>query len=351
MVKNTALIYVSHPTGRIEPDVHFRYVDGEINLENVPLNGSVLLKALYLSSEPLIRYRMREAHVPLFCPPIELGDPVDNFGIGKVVRSEDPNFSAGDYVYGYLEFSEYSVYPGRIAHAYKGPLTKVNKLPNVPLSIYLGALGMPGTTAFQGIKGLAAEKLETAKTMFVSGAAGPVGTFVIEYAKVLAPHIKVIASAGNTEKIRILKDVGTDVAFNYKEQDTAAILKEHGLIDIYWDHVAGSTLDAALKNFADGGLIISCGAISQASGDDSNTVHHFDEIFKRSLTVKGILCYRGESASVVPEFFNEAVPLVISGKVSSHEHRYFGLEAAAKSLAGVHLGDNVGKAVIVVAEE
>lgn len=321
MVRNRALLYVSEPAKGIVPTENFKLSDGDIDFDSVPLNGGVLLKTLYLASDPYIRYRMREPHIPAFCPPIQLGDPVDNSGVGLVLRSEDPEFQPGDFVAGYLEFAEYSVYPGRIVHDYKVPLSKVEKLPNAPLSIYIGTLGMPGTTAYQGIKYFASEKLKTAKTMFVSGGAGAVGTFVIEYVKVLAPHVKIIASAGSAQKVQILKDAGADVAFDYKHEDTRKVLETNGPIDIYWDNVAGPTLDAALDNFRDEGLIIACGAISQASHDDSSVVRHFDEIFKRSLTVRGFTVYHGESAVVVPKFYEEVVPLVVQGKITSREHQ------------------------------
>ncbi|EKM57159.1 uncharacterized protein PHACADRAFT_208297 [Phanerochaete carnosa HHB-10118-sp] len=348
MVKNGALIYTAHPEKNIDPAMHTRYVEGEIDLDKVPLNGGVLLKTFYLSSDPYIRYRMREPHLASFVPTLS---GIDNFGVGQVLRSEDPKFEPGNYVTGYLEFSEYSVYPGKIIHGFKEPLAKIEKLPGIPLSIYIGTLGMPGTTAYQALKYFGAEKLKTAKTMFVSGAAGPVGTFVIEYSKVLAPHLKVIASAGSAVKVKIMKDVGADIAFNYKEQDTAKVLEDHGPIDIYWDNVAGPTLDAALRNFNNNGLIIACGAISQANHDDASVVRNFDQIFQRSLTVRGFITGQGESAAVVPKFYEEVVPLVLQNKITSREHKSHGLVEAGKALAEVHVGANAGKAVIVVADE
>lgn len=117
--------------------------------------------------------------------------------------------------------------------------------------------------------------------MFVSTGAGPVGTMVIEYAKAVAPHLKIIASAGSKDKVEFMRSIGVDVAFNYKEEDTTKILKEHGPIDMfvahnysihlrliafcsYWDNVAGPILDGALENMNMFGLIVACGAISGA---------------------------------------------------------------------------------------
>ncbi|EKM60524.1 uncharacterized protein PHACADRAFT_167865 [Phanerochaete carnosa HHB-10118-sp] len=316
MAGDSHVIYAAHPEGHIEPDVHLKYVESEIDLESVPLNGGGLLKAVAISSDPYLRYRMRDPSIPHFVPAFDLGEPIENFGIAAVMRSDDPKFKTGD------QFSDYNVFPGTRPMALRFGLTKVEKIPGHPLSICTG------------LKGFASEKVKTSKTLFVSGGAGPVGTFVIEYAKVMAPHLKIIASAGSAAKVKIMKECGADVAFNYKEQDAREILSEHGPIDIYWDNVSGPILDAALVNFNSQGLII-----------------HLGEIFERSLTVKGLRFAQGESAQVISSFFDEVIPLVKQGKITSREHRYNGLKAAGNALRDVHTGDNVGKAVIVVDEE
>jgi NADPH-dependent curcumin reductase CurA len=121
-VKNGTVIYAAHPTGHIEPDVHVKYVEKEIDLDNVPLNGGVLLKTIAVSSDPYMLYRMRDPSIQMFTPAIPLGSPcvhpalycsrisnsnvalisVDNNGVAKVLRSENPNFKPGEYVLGYL---------------------------------------------------------------------------------------------------------------------------------------------------------------------------------------------------------------------------------------------------------
>ncbi|GJE93493.1 NADP-dependent oxidoreductase [Phanerochaete sordida] len=351
MVKNGVLLYAAHPTGAIDADTYFAYAERDLDLARAPLSGGVLLRTLFLSSDPYLRVRMCAPEARSFVPPFRLGEPVDNFGVAQVLRSEDPHLAPGDYVVGYLDFAEYSVYPGKDPHEFKIPLTKVQVLPGIPLSVYLGTLGMPGTTAFQGLTYFCADKLKTAEVMFVSGGAGPVGTFVIEYAKLLAPHVKIVASAGTSEKLRIMQSVGADVVFNYKEQDAVKVLQEQRPLDIFWDNTGGPQLDAALQNFRDEGLIISCGAISQNNLDEKTAVKHIGEFSRRSLTMRGILVYKGESAAVAPRFYDEVVPLVLQGKITSREHRYQGLQQAGKALADVHRGANTGKAVIVVAEE
>ncbi|KAJ3522116.1 hypothetical protein NM688_g8923 [Phlebia brevispora] len=362
---NTPIVNGSHMT----PDVNIKYVEQTIDLDNVPLDGGVLVKTLAMSVDPYLIYRMRDPNIPMFCPPMTVGEPADNLGVGKIVRSDDPKFKPGDFVIGYLNFQEYSVYPGKIVHFFKTPLQKVDKIPGIPWSVFTGTLGLAGMTAWSGLKVYATEKVKTAKTLFVSGGGGPVGTFVIEYAKIMAPHLKVIASAGTDEKVKIMKQVGADVAFNYKTEDTEKILRENGPIDIYWDNVAGPTLDAALVNMTDYGLIIACGSASSAVGTSyvkvtrslrlfavsmtlTGPLHqHFEEIFKRSITVNGFIVNRGPTGDILPQFHQEVVPLVLQKKISVFEQRYDGIKNAGQAMHDLHTGANTGKAVVIVADD
>ncbi|THH00055.1 hypothetical protein EW026_g2429 [Hermanssonia centrifuga] len=353
IIKNGTVIYAEHPTNHIVPGVTTKYIEEDIDLDNVPLNGGVLIKTLALSSDPYMRYRMRDPSIPMFCPVVPLGQPLDNFGVGTIVRSEDPAFKPGDFVDGFINFQEYSVWPGppEQQHVLRY-LTKIDRAPGLPATIYTGTLGLAGKSAYSAYDVLAKEKSLESKVLFVSGAAGPVGTFVVEYARICNPNLKIIGSAGSAAKIEILKKIGCDVTINYKEQDTAAILKEHGPIDIYWDNTSGATLDAALKNMSFFGLIVACGAISAASNNgDGSIVRNFEEVFQRSIAIRGFVYGMGEPAKVLPEFYEKATKLVLEGKITSREHRFNGLREAGEALEVVHSGKNTGKAVIVVRDE
>jgi len=354
VVKNGTVYYVKQPTDNIVPGETVKYVEEEIDLDNVPLNGGVLLKAIAVSSDPYMRYRMREpeSNRNVFCPPLLLNKPVDNFGVATVIRSEDPNFKPGDFVDGFINFQEYSIWPPPPEQKhFLRYIQKIDRPASIPPSVYTGTLGLAGKTGFTAFDVFAKEKAKESKTIFVSGAAGAVGTFVCQYAKIINPKIKVIGSAGSPEKIKILKDIGVDVAINYKTEDTEKVLREHGPIDIYWDNVAGSTLDAALVNMNSQGLIIACGAISAASNNgEGSIVRHFEEVFERSLTVRGFTVGTGPSAAALPKFYEAVTPLVVEGKITSREHR-FSLKETGEALASVHLGKNVGKAVIVVSDD
>ncbi|KAI0701981.1 hypothetical protein BC835DRAFT_145666 [Cytidiella melzeri] len=352
LTKNPTLVYVEHPghTGHIIEGVHVKVEHRPIDLETEPVNGGVLLKTIAVSSDPYMRYRFRDANVAMFCPPILLNDPVDNFGVGKVVRSEDPNLKEGDLVFGYLAFSEYSVYPPKNPHFFNQPLRKIDPIPGTSLSVYLGPLGLIGTTVYPAWQAFLKDKVKDAKTMFVTSGAGGIGTFLTEYAKIVAPHIKIIASAGTDEKVEGMKKHGVDVAFNYKTEDAKEVLRKHGPIDIYWDNVGGPQLDAALLNFNTFGTIIACGCISSAT--EASSIKHFDEIFKRSLTVHGFIAFTGAVLPPMATFADDVVPLVVSGKISTqHEHRYAGVKEAVTALNAVHTGENKGKAVVVFSED
>ncbi|PPQ97816.1 hypothetical protein CVT26_012916, partial [Gymnopilus dilepis] len=154
---------------------------------------------------------------------------IDGYAIGKVIRSENPQVKVGDHVYGYLEFQNYSV---------RKDLTGLRIIENkekLPWSLYVGVLGMPGKTAYMARKEYAQAK--KGETVFVSAAAGPVGSFVIQLAKM--DGLKTIGTAGTAEKVEFLKEIGTDVIFNYKTTKPRDVLLKEGGIDIYWDNVGG----------------------------------------------------------------------------------------------------------------
>ncbi|CAL1710176.1 unnamed protein product [Somion occarium] len=351
VVTNGRVIYLGHPEGIYQPGVHTKYVEEQLDTDAVPLNGGILVKLLAISSDPYMRHRMRDPTIKMFAPPVTVGEPIDNFSVAKVVRSEDSAYSPGDYVIGYFSFEHYSVHPGHIKHEFKH-CVKVPKIPGLPLSAFVGILGLTGRTAFTGWHLYAKKKAETSKTLFVSGGAGAVGTWLIEYVKAIHPHLKIIASAGTKPKVDLLKSLGTDVAFNYKEENAEKILAEHGPIDIYWDNVSGAQTDAALVNMSMFGLILACGAIAGLNKEDEGIVRHFEKIFERYLTVQGFLFRTGPDAErAFNEFDQEVFPLLQAGKIQNREHRFIGLQNSEKALLAVHTGENFGKAVIIVDEE
>ncbi|KAF7983654.1 hypothetical protein HWV62_19535 [Athelia sp. TMB] len=347
-VRNARVLYLAHPTTYIQPGETTRYDDSQtIDIENVPLNGGFLLQSIVISSDPYIRTRLHAPEVKGYLPPMIIGQPMEGFGIGRVVRSEEPKYPKGTVLYGMLGmcnpeplafddaeqeigFEEYAVRNDKDVIL---PWMPMQKADDLSWSLYVGTLGVPGQTAYFGWRALAEEKGKTAKTLFISVAGGPVGSFLIQFVKMKHPHIKIIASAGTQQKLDQMKALGADVVINYKTEDVAAILEEHGPLDIYWDMAAGPILDAALAQMNKFGLIV-----------------NFDQMFKMSLTVRGFHAY--DFLQEYMEEFLEGVPkLVKSGKIMVSEQRFVGLENAEAALLAVHTGTNFGKAVVVVSDD
>ncbi|KAF8641658.1 hypothetical protein AX14_009854, partial [Amanita brunnescens Koide BX004] len=213
MVTNGRVLFNSIPTGYPVPGETVVYSESqEIDLERVELRGGFLLKTLVLSIDPFLRGQMRDENIPSYMPPFILGEPLSGFGVGVVLRSEDPGVKVGNHIYGILQHEEYHVYKKNEINSFK----VLHNEYRLPWSVFVGAAGMPGKTAYYAWKLFSdAKKGETA---FVTTGAGPVGSFVIQLAK--RDGLKVIASAGSPEKIEFIKSIGADVAFNYKQTQT-----------------------------------------------------------------------------------------------------------------------------------
>ncbi|KAJ4477154.1 NAD(P)-binding protein [Lentinula aciculospora] len=259
-ITNGRLLFKDIPTGYPIPGETTIYdTSTTIDLENEPLNGSFLVKTLILSVDPYMRGKMRSPELESYTPPYFVDEPLYNYGVGKVIRSEHSAFHAGDHVYGILDFAEYFI-PKDISEL------KVIVRPEstLPFSVYVGAAGMPGQTSYYGWREYA--KAKAGEVIFVTTAAGPVGSIVVQLAK--QDGLKVIASAGSDEKVKFCKEIGADVAFNYKTTNTADILAREGPIDIFWDNVGGPILDVAISNAALHGRIIICGFITQYNNEE-----------------------------------------------------------------------------------
>ncbi|KAG8213901.1 hypothetical protein J3R82DRAFT_10646 [Butyriboletus roseoflavus] len=348
-ITNARQIFNEIPTGWSSSSGQFGYpIPGRtvvydtgqtIDLENVPLRGGILLKTLILSIDPYMRGRMRDPTITdSYIPAFQLGQPLSNYGVGVVVRSENPAFNAGDHVYGFFPFEEYSV------HTEVEGFSKIENKHNIPWSVFVGAAGMPGQTAYCAWKEYAqAKKGEVA---FVTAGAGAVGSLVIQLAK--RDGLKVIASAGSDEKVAFMKEIGADVAFNYKTTKTSEVLKKEGPIDVYWDNVGGETLEAALDAAARNARFIECGMIS-GYNTKPYPVMNLVGIVMKELKFYGFLV-----ASILPKykdaFYAEVPALIASGEFKLKEDLAKGLESVGEAILAVQKGANTGKTVIIVAD-
>ncbi|KAF7965960.1 hypothetical protein HWV62_39162 [Athelia sp. TMB] len=337
-VTNGRHLFNKVPTGYPVPGETTVWDESQkIDLENVPLNGGFLLKVLVVSIDPYQRGKMRDATIKSYSPPYLIGEP--NYGVAVVLRSENPAFKKGDHLYGGVYFQQYIVSNNvdnyRILENKEG----------LPWSAYVGAAGMPGKTAWFAWKEWADSK--KGETVFVSGGAGPVGSLVIQLAKL--EGLKVIASAGSAEKVAFLKEIGTDVAFNYKTESTKEVMEREGPINIYWDNVGGETLDLALANAAPHARFIECGMISVYNGKPypiQNIMHVVSKQIKMYGFIVGSLADKYEEA-----FYKEVPAKLARGELKFKEDLTKGLEHAGQGILDVQTGKNNGKKAIIVAED
>uniref|UniRef100_A0A0A8XTJ2 Enoyl reductase (ER) domain-containing protein n=1 Tax=Arundo donax TaxID=35708 RepID=A0A0A8XTJ2_ARUDO len=257
-------------------------VSGTASLAVPPGSAAVVVKNLYLSCDPYMRGRMTEHETPSYVPDFVPGEVLVNHGVSKVVASGHPDFKVGDLVWGITGWEEYTLNPKPES------LFKINH-PEMPLSYYIGVLGMPGLTAYAGFFNVA--KPKKGDYVFVSAASGAVGQIVGQLAKLTGCYV--VGSAGSDEKVNLLKTkFGVDYAFNYKkEQDLNAALKRYFPegIDIYFENVGGAMLDAVLLNMRVHGRIAVCGMISQYNLEQPEGVHNLFCLVSKRVRMEGFL--------------------------------------------------------------
>ncbi|KAF8450317.1 alcohol dehydrogenase [Boletus edulis BED1] len=339
-VTNARQIFNEVPTGYPIPGQTMVYdTTPTIDLENVPLNGGFLVKTLVVSIDPYMRGRMRDASVKSYVAAFKVGEPLENYGVCVVLRSENSALGAGDHLYGMLPFEEYSI------QTKPEKFGKIKNEHNLPWRVFVGAAGMPGQTAYCAWKEYAqAKKGEAA---FITAGAGAVGSLVIQFAK--RDGLKVIASAGSDEKVAFMKEIGADVVFNYKTTKTSEVLAKEGPIDVYWDNVGGETLDAALAHAARYARFIECGMIS------GYNAAAYPIMNLMNVMTKEIKMYGFVMTSILPKyrsaFYTEIPALLASNELVFKEELTKGLEGAGEAILAVQKGTNSGKSVVVVADQ
>lgn len=340
LTKNSRVLFNEVPKGYPEPGKTTVYDTTQtIDVENVHLDGGFLLKTLELSIDPYMRGRMRHPEKKSYSAPFAIGQPLTGHGVGVVVRSELEGVNAGDHLYGFFEHVQYS-----IRKDLSGLRVIDNKL-KLPWSAFIGVAGMPGKTAYMAWKEYS--KAKKGETVFVTTGGGPVGSLVIQLAKL--DGLKVIASAGSEEKVQFMKEIGADVAFNYKTTDTAEVLEKEGPIDIYWDNVGGATLDAALEAAALNARFIECGMIA-GYNVGGQPIKNLINVIGKSLSIHGFIVSRLEP-KYDDEFYAVVPAKVASGEIQHREDVYDGLDKVGDIILAVQQGLNKAKAVVHVADD
>jgi len=293
----------------------------------------VLVRNLYMSVDPYMRGRMNDRKS--YVSPFELGEPLDGRAVGEVIESRARKFKHGDAVTSNFGWREYFIASPDDLH----PVSREIR----PLSVYLGALGMTGMTAWAGLHLV---EVKAGETIFISGAAGAVGSVAGQLAKLRG--CRVIGSAGSGEKVQFLREeCGFDIAFDYKVGPVVEQLKVEAPdgIDVCFDNVGGESLEAALEALRVHGRIIACGAISGYNADKPRPgpSNLFNMITKR-LTMKGLLVRdwldrQGEFETEVGGYFK-------AGKLKSKETVVNGIDQAVGAFLGLFEGLNIGKMIV-----
>jgi NADPH-dependent curcumin reductase CurA len=311
-----------------------------VQAELPPLGaGQVLVRNLVMSVDPYMRGRMTD--VRSYVPPFAVGKALDGGAVGEVIVSKSPGLAAGDLVLHGLGWREYAVV-GAAGAARVDPAL-------APPGAYLGVLGMPGHAAYAGL--LKAAEFREGDVVFVSGAAGAVGSLVGQIAR-LSGAARVVGSAGSAEKVAYLtEELGFDAAFNYKDGPVREQLAKAapGGIDVYFDNVGGEHLDAALLLGRMGARFALCGAISQYNleGEIVGTRNLMQAIAK-GITLRGFLV--GEYGDLKDQFLTQMGRWLTEGRISHRETVAKGLENAPAAFIDMLQGANIGKMLVKIAD-
>ncbi len=302
-----------------------------------PAPGEVLVRNLFLSVDPYMRGRMRDRKS--YVAPYAIGETMTGGAVGQVVESRADGLAPGDHVLSNHGWRE----------GFRCPAAQVTPLGalGAPPSAYLGILGMPGMTAYTGL--LAAASLKDGETVFVSGAAGAVGSAVGQIAKVKG--CRVIGSAGGADKVRYLTEIGFDHAIDYREGKLRERLREGAPdgLDVYFDNVGGEHLQAAIGHMREFGRIALCGSISMYNDTEAGDgITNLPRMVGLGVNMRGFLVRH--YAHMRPDFLRDMGAWIASGRVTYRETVMDGIESAPDAFIGLFTGANIGKMVVRLAE-
>ncbi|MCE2400272.1 NADP-dependent oxidoreductase [Candidatus Poribacteria bacterium] len=333
---NRQITLVARPVG-YPKESDFKVVETPIP---IPEDGQVLLKTIYLSVDPYMRGRMNQRRS--YAPNVQFNEVMVGGVIAQVIESKYTDFQVGDIVNASIGWQEYGIAQGE-------GLRKID--PSIaPISTGAGILGMPGLTAYFGL--LEVGKLQDNETVFVSGAAGAVGSVVGQIAKIKG--CQVVGSAGSDEKITyIVDELGFDAAFNYKNvTDYHAKLAElcPDGIDVYFDNVGGRITDAVFPNLRVKGRVVICGQISQYNLENPETGPRFLwHLITQRARIEGFLVF--DYADRHAEALVQMAEWLKQGKLKYRETiAAGGIENAPAAFISMLKGGNIGKQLVKIAD-
>lgn len=335
---NRKIVLSKRPQGELR--------DGDLTLKEEPVrelrDGEILIKTLWLSLDPYMRPRMNDSKG--YMDPVAIGATMVGESVGRVIKSNSPNYAEGDLVTSYSGWQEYSIAPGDGEMIYKIE-------PNgAPLQAYLGVAGMPGRTGYCGLTYVG--KPKAGETVVVSAASGPVGTVVGQTAKQLG--CRVVGIAGGPEKCRfVVEELGFDACVDYKagnlEADLAAACPDG--IDVYFENVGGEVTRAVAKLLNDGSRVPVCGYVSAYNAEDASKVETPFHVFKAMDNPPEhrfflVTEWQDQHAEITKLLADQ----VASGKLKYRETIAKGLENAPEAFKGMLKGKNFGKQLVHIAD-
>jgi NADPH-dependent curcumin reductase CurA len=329
MTTNMQVLLASRPTGWVTEE-NFKIVNTPIAK---PAEGQILVRNHYLSLDPYMRGRMDDAKS--YAAKQEIDEVMVGRTVGEVIESKNPKFKSGDIVAGNYGWQQYGCSDG-------ADVRKIDAS-RVPMSTYLGVIGMPGVTAWIGLLDICQPK--PGETVVVSAAAGAVGSAAGQIAKLKG--CRTVGIAGGKEKCDyVVKEFGFDACVDYKagrlNQDLKAAVPNG--VDCYFENVGGEILDAVLRRTNPFSRIAVCGQISQYNATEPYAVKTFRAILTNRIKVQGFIV--GDRMNLWPQALKDLSGWVASGKLKYRETVAQGLENAPKAFIGLLKGQNFGKQLV-----
>ncbi|WDZ84316.1 NADP-dependent oxidoreductase [Micromonospora cathayae] len=297
-------------------------------------DGQLVVRNLVMSVDPYMRGRMND--VKSYVPPFRLDAPLDGGAVGEVVESRADGFAPGDVVLHGLGWREYALLDAKAARKVDPTLA--------PVGAYLGVLGLTGLTAYAGL--LEVGGMRAGETVFVSAAAGSVGSLVGQIAK-LKGAARVVGSAGSPAKVERLRELGFDAAFDYHDapvRDSLRAAAPDG-IDVYFDNVGGDHLEAAIGALRPHGRAAICGMIAQYNDSEPPAApRNLALVIGKQLTLRGFLV--NSHNHLRDQFVTEMSGWLRDGRLHHDETVVDGIENAPEAFLGLLRGQNLGKMLV-----
>lgn len=331
-MKSREIHLTQHFTGPVKPE-YFQM--SEVDLPD-PGEGEIQVKNAWLSVDPYMRGRM--IGIKTYVDPFGIGVPLEGGAVGQVTQSNAEGFAEGDWVMSMNGWRE----------GWTGSTLGVSKVDAnlLPAESYLGVAGMPGMTAYIGLKKMIA--LKEGETLWMSAGAGAVGTAGIQFAKAMGANV--VATAGGAEKTAFCSEIGADAVVDYKGVDDLAsalrqAAKPLGGIDAYYENVGGDHLQAALDVMNDHGRMAVCGMIARYNDNEpSPGPTNLTQIVAKKLTLRGFIV--SDHFDIYESFVSDLSAWMMAGKVKTRDTVFEGIEHTPDAFMGLFSGANIGKMLV-----